>query len=264
MTDRLSFTALGTAVAPLSFFYFYYLAWTVKSGAIQSSSAIDALMLASMVARLAAMTLVPRLRRARSSIVIDVFSIDVLVAAALLAVYLALGARTPPAYLTGAALAWLPALLLAFPPYALYRLGAAMLEDSRLATVLPFSLGLFSMLVIPSEVATLSSSPSGLSGVSQLLLKVFLGEGSYASLLPKVTVAGGLLYVAAMLYIVSRAGLPRSRQSLLLMAMVGSLVTLGWSVLGSTLTEDTLYLFTLPGFAILGVIWWTTRGRREE
>jgi hypothetical protein len=260
LTDRLTFASLGMVVAPLSFFYFYYLAWTIKSGAILSASAIDAVVLAAMIARLAAVMAIPRLRRAKASIIVDIFSVEVLITASLIIFYIVLGERTYPALLTGIALAWLPALLLVVPPYAIYRFAVGMTESSKLAVVVPFGVGLFSMLVVPCEVATLSSGAQGLSGVSRLLLSVFIGQARYGYLLTEVTVAGLLLYVALVLHVISRQELGENRQYLLLLAVLGSTITLAWSAIGSALTNDTLLLFTVPGLAMLGAIWWSTRG----
>ncbi len=260
MTDRLTFASLGMVVGPLSFFYFYYLAWMIKSGAVLSASAIEVVVLVAMVARLAAVMALPRFRRAKASVIVDIFSVEVLVTAALIVLYLALGYRTFPGLLTDVALAWLPALLLVLPPYAIYRFAIGMTEGSRLAVVVPFGVGLFSMGVVPAEVATLSTSTQGLSGVSRLLLSVFTGQVRYGALLTEVTAAGLLLYVALVLHVTSREGFGENWQYLLILPVLGGLITLAWSAIGSVLTDDTLLIFTVPGLAILGAIWWSTRG----
>lgn len=261
MTDRLGFVSLGMLVAPLSFFYFYYLAWTVRSGAILSSSAVGGLVLGTMILRLAAVSAHPRLRRAKASIVVDIFSVEVLVAATLVVFLLVIGVHAFPAFVTEVALAWLPAVLLVLPPYALYRLAVALLENSRLSTIVPLAVGLFSVLVVPAEVATLSQSVAGLSGISRLLLEVFLGQARNEFLVPVVTVAGLLLFIALVLHVVSREEVGQGRLSLLLVAVLGSLATLAWSLLGSILTDNTLLLFAVPGLTLIGIIWWGTRGR---
>jgi hypothetical protein len=88
-----------------------------------------------------------------------------------------------------------------------------------------------------------------------------LGEARSSSLLPEVTFTGLLLYLALTFYVITRGETGTNRLAPLLVAVAGSLVALGWSVLGSFLTDDIFLLFAVPGLAILGVIWWTTRGR---
>jgi hypothetical protein len=261
LTDRLRLVSWGMLVAPLAFFYFYFLAWTIKSGAVPPTNVVEVVVLATMIARLAVVMTFDRLRRARASLIIDIFALEVLVIAALLVLYIAL--RTPVylSVLSEIALAWPAALLLVFPPFALYRFAVRMLEGANLSTVIPSAIGLFALLVIPAEVATIATGVQGLSGISRILLAVLLGEARSSSLLPEVTFTGLLLYLALTFYVITRGETGTNRLAPLLVAVAGSLVALGWSVLGSFLTDDIFLLFAVPGLAILGVIWWTTRGR---
>jgi hypothetical protein len=263
LTDRLRLVSWGMLVAPLAFFYFYFFAWALKSGEIPPTSAIEVAVLATMVARLSIVMSVDGLRRARASIIIDIFALEVLVIAALLVLYIAL--RTPVylSTLTAIALAWPAALLLVFPPFALYRFASRMLEGAKLSTVIPYAIGLFALLVIPAEVATLAATTRGLAGISRLLLAVLLGQARTATLQPEVTFTGLLLYLALTFYVITRGGSETGADGLapLLVAVAGSVVALSWAALGSFLTDDLFLLFAAPGLAIIGVIWWTTRGR---
>ena len=261
MTDRLRLVSWGMLVAPLAFFYFFFFAWTIKSGAVQQSNLVEAAVLTSMVVRLAVVMSSERLRRAKASLIIDIFALEVLVIAALIVLYVTLGSPEYLSLLTSIALAWPAALLLVLPPFALYRFAAKMLEGANLSTVIPSAIGLFALLVIPAEVAALGLSAQGLSGISRLLLAVLIGQVRSGYLLPEVTLTGFLLYVALTFYAITRRETDTDRLGPLLVAVVGSAVTLGWSVLGSLLTDDLFLLFAVPGLAILGTIWWTTRGR---
>jgi hypothetical protein len=261
MTDRLRLVSWGMLVAPLAFFYFYFFAWTIKSGAVPPSNVVEAAVLASMVARLAVVMSSERLRRAKASLIIDIFALEVLVIAALIVLYVTLGSPEYLSLLTSIALAWPAALLLVFPPFALYRFAVRMLEGANLSTVIPSAIGLFALLVIPAEVATLGARVQGLSGVSRLLLAVLLGQERSSYLLPEVTFTGFLLYLALTFYVITRREADANRLGPILVAVAGSVVALGWSVLGSLLTDDLFLLFAVPGLAILGAIWWTTRGR---
>jgi len=248
-------------VAPLAFFYFYFLAWTFKSGIIPPTNTVEAVVLGAMVARLAVVMAIPQLRRARASLIIDIFALEVLVIAALIVMYVAL--RTPVylTVLTSLALAWPAALLLVFPPFGLYRFAVRMLEGADLSTVIPSAIGLFALLVIPAEVAAVGVRVEGLAGVSKLLLSVLVGQTRSASLMPEVTFTGLMLYIALTFYVITRGDAAADRLAPLLVAVAGSVVALGWSGVGSLFTDDLTLLFALPGLAILGLIWWTTRGR---
>ncbi len=260
MSESLKLLSWGVLVAPLSFFYFYFFAWSIKSGAVPPTSLLEAVVLATMVLRLAAVLSVGRLRRAKVSLIVDIFAIEVLIIAGLLVVYILTRVPQYLSLLTSIALAWPAALLLVFPPFALYRFASSMLHRASLSSVIPSAIGLFALLVIPAEVATLTSSVGGLSGVSRLLLQVLLGQARSAALVPEITFTGLVLYLALTFYVITQ-GDGGGRLGALIVAVVGSVVALGWSALGSLLTEDLLLLFAVPGLAIIGLIWWTTRGR---
>jgi hypothetical protein len=261
LTDRLKVLSSWMLVAPLAFFYFYFLAWAFRSGAIPPSGTIETLVLGTMVLRLAVVMSVGRLRRAKVSLIIDIFALEVLLIAALLLLYIAL--RTPVylSTLTGVALAWPSALLIVIPIFALQRFTVRMQEGADFSAVIPSAVGLFVLLVIPAEVASLAPRVTGLSGVSRLLLQVLLGQLSSESLVPEVTITGLLLYLALTFYVITRGEAGTGRYEALVVAVAGSTAALGWSVIGSFLTDDLLLLFAAPGLAILGIIWWMTRGR---
>jgi hypothetical protein len=261
LTDRLRLVSWGMLVAPLAFFYFYFLAWTVKSGIIPATNTVEAVVLGAMVARLAVVMAIPRLRRARASLIIDVFALEVLVIAGLIVLYVAFRIPVYLSVLTSLALAWPAALLLVFPPFGLYRFAVRMLEGADLSAVVPSAIGLFALLVIPAEVAAAGVRVEGLAGVSKLLLSVLVGQTKTASLMPEVTFTGLLLYIALTFYVVTRSEAATDRMAPLLVAVAGSVVALSWSEVGTLLTDDLALLFAVPGLAILGLIWWTTRGR---
>ncbi len=260
MSESLKLLSWGVLVAPLSFFYFYFFAWSIKSGAVPPTSMLEAIVLATMVLRLAAVLSVGRLRHAKVSLIVDIFALEVLIIAGLLVVYILTRVPEYLSLLTSIALAWPAALLLVFPPFALYRFASSMLHRASLSSVIPSAIGLFALLVIPAEVATLTSSVEGLSGVSRLLLQVLLGQARSAALVPEITFTGLVLYLALTFYVITQ-GDGGDWFGALIIAVAGSVVALGWSALGSLLTEDLLLLFAVPGLAIIGLIWWTTRGR---
>jgi len=251
----------GILVGPLAFFYFYFLAWTIKTGAVPPTSLVESVVLATMVLRLGMVMSVGRLRRARISVIIDIFALDVLVVVAILVLYVLLRVPAYFSLLSSIVLAWPTCLLLVFPPYALYRFAARMLEGAGLSAIIPSAIGLFALLVLPAEVASIGAQVQGLSGVSRLLLQVLIGQARSSYLLPEITVTGFLLYLALTLYAITRGEADAHRLGPLVVAVAGSLVALGWSVLGSFFTDDVFLLFAVPGLAILGAVWWATRGR---
>ena len=262
MTDRLRLVSWGMLVAPLAFFYFYFLVWSVRSGAVPPTSLIEAVVLAAMVLRLAVLMSFKRLRQARLSLVIDVFALEVLVVAALLVLYIASGTSVYLSLLTSLALAWPAALLLVFPVFALYRFAVQHAGGFQ-----PFH----RHTLRHRALCTVGDSRRGREPGCQrsgsrrylalLLLGVLLGQERSAYLLPEVTFTGLLLYLALTFYVINSGTTGTDKLAPLLLAVAGSLVALGWSVVGSFLTDDLFLLFAAPGFVILGVIWWTTRGR---
>jgi hypothetical protein len=261
MSESLKLLSWGVLVAPLSFFYFYFFAWSIKSGAVPPTSLLEDVVLVTMVLRLAVVMSVGRLRRAKVSLIVDIFALEVLVIAGLLVVYILTRVPGYLSLLSSVALAWPAAVLLVFPPFALYRFASSMLHRANLSSVIPSAIGLFALLVIPAEVATLTSSVDGLSGVSRLLLQVLLGQARTAALVPEITFTGLLLYLALTFYVITQGEDRGGGVGALVVAVVGSVVALSWSVVGSLLTDDLLLLFAVPGLVIVGLIWWTTRGR---
>jgi hypothetical protein len=249
-------------VAPLAFFYFYFFAWTIKDGSVPPSNPVEAIILATMTVRLVAMLSVRRLRQAKASLIVDVFAADVLVIAALLAFFAVTRATVYMSVLTTYATAWPTALLLVFPPFAMYRFASRMLAGAGLSNVVPSAIGLFALLVIPAEVATLQTRVQSLGATSHLLLSVLLGQAESTVLLPEITFTGFLFFFALTLYAVTRDEASAGRSGPLTVAIAGSLVALGWSEAGAYLTDDLFLLFAVPGLTIIGIIWWTTRGHQ--
>ncbi len=261
MKDPLRFSSWGLLVAPLAFFYFYFVAWAIKSGAVPPTSEIEKVVLVAMVLRLFVVMGVKRLRSGRIWLVIDIFALEVLLVAGMLVVYLLTRQSIYLSTLTSVALAWPAALLLVLPAFGLYKFAVALMHHAGFTTVIPSAIGLFTMLLIPAEVATLQVKISGLAAISRLLLQVLIGEARSSALAPEVLITGLLLYLALTFYVVTYEGGGQGRLAPLIIAVAGSVAALCWSEVGSFFTDDLLLLFAVPGLTILGIIWWTTRGR---
>jgi hypothetical protein len=246
-------------VAPLVFLYSYFIAWMVRHGGLPPATAFEWLVLSTMLARLGAVLFIPRLRRAKTSLIVDIFALDVLLVAILLLVY---EATRVPAYLaavTDLTQAWPAALLVVISPFAIYRLAVRMFEGGSLKVMLPGAVTLFVVLLVPAELASAQLPADGLSGVSRLILAMILGQIQPGSLVPEVTLCGLVLYLALSFYVVTVSGSSGGRLAPLVTAVVGSTTALGWLAVGSLVTTNLFLLFGAPGLAVLGVIWWKTR-----
>jgi hypothetical protein len=260
MTDRLRTASWAMLIAPLAFFYFYFIAWSVKSGAVPPKNEIEAIVLAAMMLRLTVVMSVKRLRSGKIWQIIDIFALEVLVIAGMLVVYVLTREPVYLSTLAAIAYAWPGALLLVFPAYGLYKFSVALVERASVYTVIPTAIGLFSMLLIPAEVATMATSVQGLSSISLLLLKVIIGQATSAVLGPEAMFAGFLIFLALTFYVTTQDEGADARWPALVIAAIGSVLALGWSELGSIFTDDLLLLFAVPGLAIIGLVWWVTRG----
>ena len=260
MTDLLRFASWGMLIGPLAFFYFYFVDWAVKTGAVPPATNVESIILVTMVLRLCLIMSFRTLRRGKVWVVVDIFSLEVLFTAVLLFLFIFTRTQVYFTTLTSVTEAWPAALLLVVPAFALYRFGAAVVERARLSMVIPAAIGMLALLLIPAQAATTSANPGSLAGISRLLLSVILGLGKPQTLVQETTVAGFLLYLGLMFYVVTTEDDGQNRSAALAVAAAGSLTALGWSVAGSWLTNDMVLLFVVPGVAILAIIWGSTRG----
>lgn len=265
MTDSLKYLSWGLLVAPLAFFYFYFIDWAFKTGALPPTGTVETVIMSTMVLRLLVIMSVKRLRRGRIWVVIDIFALEIIFTAVLLILYIF--TRVPLYFTILAAVtqAWPSALMLVIPAFALYRFGLAVVGRGRLSLVLPGAVSLFVLLLIPAEAAARAPAfeVQTLSSISHLMLQVLLGFGSrQGALMPEVTLSGLLLYLGLTFYVITTGDAGQSRAGSLALAIGGSVIALGWTEVGAYVTDDLFFLFVIPGLVILGLIWGATRGRR--
>ena len=76
-------------------------------------------------------------------------------------------------------------------------------------------------------------------------------------------VASALLYVGLIAYVASgrEPGSTTNSSSVLLLALLGTLTSLAWTLRLVTFTRDTLLLFAAPTLLTVTVVWWFARAR---
>jgi hypothetical protein len=257
-------TAFLTAitVTALSYLYLQFI-WVVVDEFLPSVTTVGEIVIGAQMVRVAAVVLWPRLRRASSLIVAEVFCLEVITLPFLaLASYL----TGDPAYsslLIQVFVSWVAALMVVSPSVMILRYAKSMYHRAKLSTFLPASAFVFGVLVSLLGVQTTGPSSDGL----RELLMSFLGTtaltsrsgGNFTSSI-SVAVCSVAVFFAVALY---SAGVGEEKVALrspaLLLALAGMLAAMGWGAGASLLGSNAILIFTAPTAAIGGTLWWLTR-----
>jgi hypothetical protein len=253
------------SMLPLSYLYVSFLYWLSLNPRFLPVGPVEEAVLVTQLLRALVVFTVPRYRRGLGLGTIgSVFAWELPVAAILLVLAIASGdAYGLSSLATQVFGAWAPSFLIAFLPLAIYKVASKMLDRSApLAVSLP-SLSLLLVALVVLVSATDSTTPgTGLMGVSRLLFATLLGSGISSSTPLPASVAATVIAVAVVVYGVSQGReAPAMRMLSLVFAAAGIAATIFWALLVSSFTVSSALAFAVPALALLGMIWWITRGR---
>lgn len=260
MSGRLASLLAAALTLPLAYLYLSFLTWLVVGVTFLPSNAVQAAVVVTAAIRVVVILSIKRLRKGEFILVIDILSLEILCLPILALTYFILHTSWLPAVITQIAFTWPLALLLVFPVFAIYKIATLARDGSSLSTVLPSAAAMFVLLAVLESATKLAPQGSGLAGLSVTLASAMVGGVASAVALPGVALAGVVLYVALMVYAASRSR-PEgaSWNPMLLLAVIGTLVALGWSALASGFTGLAVLALGVPAAAILAAIWVVTR-----
>lgn len=262
MSVRLmSVLAAGLAV-PLLYLYLSFLLSLTSGATLLPDNLLESFIVATAVLRLVVILSFKRFRRAGTITIVDILSLEVLFIPFLALAYAFLGDPIFTTAIREVLSAWPFGLALVVPIFGVYKLSSLMRESARLTVVLPPATALFALLALLESATTLKPQAPGLAGFLQIMASSFSGGVASGTALPGVAVTGIVLYVVLMVYASARGrDDPTSWNLTLLLAVVGTLVTLGWALVAPEITDSAALAFGVPGLGLIAIVWWFARAR---
>jgi len=262
MTSRVTWLFVLGSILPLLYIYLSFLNWYYHNPRFYPATTIEMTILATQVLRLLVVLAVPRFRRAKFLVVLDVFTLEILFVPALVVLTLVEGGLTYIAYAGQIIWAWPPAFMMVFIPFAIYKLGAKVRQVPPVSLTIPAAVSIFVPLTYLAIATTTYTQFDGLMGISKLLLAAIFGSILKPSVPAEVSTAGVSLYLVLIVYAVSQGReAPPGRSGLLAFAVVGTVAAIGWETAARTFTGGEVLVFGVPALALAGVIWGVTRAR---
>lgn len=261
MISRANALLAFTLAAPLVYLYLTFLSWLVTNRVIQGANYIEVSILVAQLIRLVVVLSVRSLRMASIALLWNIFSLEAFSFVAVTALYLWSGNSYLITVFLTIVGAWPAALLCVVPVYVIYRLTYCVWSDRRLLSVIPAAVTLFTLLAFVTYALSSQPAPHGLGGLSSLLLSA-LRQTHTIELSPQVVLAGVPLYLSLLTYAtIQDAGLSARRNSVLLLAALGTLVAIGLAIFAAYISSNPAPVFGVPAALLVSVMWWMTRAR---
>jgi len=259
-------TAAVAVCGAIVYAYLEFLAGCISNGYLPQTT-FETGMVALQLAKLPAVLGVSRLRKAGLALTFDIFAVEMLFLPVLGLLYVWLGERFFLTLLGYIFTTWPLAAMLVLPIYTTYWLGRTSLRGGSLSSVLPFASSQFGFFIFLWEVSNTVGTNQGLAGFFHQLVGVLGSRTKIAANLLATNegaiVASALLYVGLIAYVASgrEPGSTTNSSSVLLLALLGTLTSLAWTLGLVTFTRDTLLLFAAPTLLTVTVVWWFARAR---
>ena len=254
----------ATAAASLAYLYMQFI-WVVVVYFLPSVTVVGEVIIVTMMARVGAVVLWPRLLRASPVLTADLLSLEALALPFLAVLGYLTGDAAVWSLLTQVFVSWIAAVLVVAPSVMIIRYARSMYSGAKLSSFLPASAFLFGLMV--SLLGVQRSAASG-GGLKDLLGSFFggaalLGSSGASFSSPGVVAATVAVFFAVALYSigVGDATVP-VRSSSLLLALVGILAAIAWGVGVSFFAASAILVFTVPTGAIGAALWWLTREKK--
>ncbi len=258
-------TAVSVA---LLYVYVEFIGAAISNGYLPQND-LEVTILAIQLAKLLAIFALPRLRRAGSPLIFDIFGIDLLILPVLTLLYLGVG---DPIFVRAIVnfIAIQPvAVALVIPIYMIYSSARWLLQGGPLSTILPFASLAFGTLLFLWGAASTTGQAGGLSGLFRIGTNLLVGRASFSPDALSSLTSGGGLASGALLYLglIGYAVIDRDSRSVtslagvLLLAILGTLLGVGWTGGLSLITRDALIVLMGPTIAIVGLLWLFSRAK---
>jgi hypothetical protein len=259
---RVNSTTVLASVSGLSLTVLYLAAVTrgVITGAIFPSTPVEQVILGTLFARLVVIAAVPKLRNSTSG-ALNILSAEVLLLPVLVLVSFL---SADPAYLQlirGIFFAWPAAFMVVSPLYTIPKLVRRVSLGSSLSTVLPGWSSLFALLTF-LDLGLGNPTPGiGLSDVTKFALLSAVGTMSSVAIPTEMIVTGVVALAAMVLYSLRRDSTVPFNDSILAVALVGTLIALTWGIVATNVTSSAQLVLGVPALTFIGLIWGLSRGR---
>ncbi len=261
MSSRANAVLAFTMAAPLVYLYLVLLSWLVGNSVIPGANYIEVTIFVTQLIRLVIVLSVRRLRMASIALIWNIFSLEAFSFVAVAALYLWSGNPYLITVFLTIIAAWPAAALCVVPIYVISRLTYCVWDDRRLLSVVPAAVALFTLLAFATYSVGLQAAPHGLSGLSSLLLSALTRTHSIG-ITPEVILAGVPLYLSLLTYSMTQgAGASARRNSVLLLAALGTLIAISLATFASYLAAYPAPIFGVPGGILVTIMWWMTRAR---
>jgi hypothetical protein len=119
---------------------------------------------------------------------------------------------------------------------------------------------LFAVLALVLSATKQTTTITGLTGMTKLVLSTLTQGATVAAADPIVLVAGAVLYLGLIVYSTMGAeGAPPVGDLLLVFSAVGSALALLWGLVVSEFTADTFLIFGAPSIVLIAIMWLGSR-----
>jgi hypothetical protein len=250
------------SVSGLSLTVIYLSALTrgVITGALFPATPVEQAILGSLLVRLIIIIAVPRLRNSTSG-ALNIMSAEVLLLPVLVLVSFLTADQVYSQLIRGIFFAWPAAFMVVSPLYTIPKLVRRISLGSSLSTVLPALTSLFALLTF-LDLGLGNSTPGiGLSDVTKFALLSAVGTASPLAIPTEMIVTGVVALAAMVFYSLRRDSTIPFTDSVLAVALVGTLIALTWGVVATNVTPSAQLVLGVPALTFIGLIWGLSRGR---
>jgi hypothetical protein len=244
----------------LTVLYLAALTRGVITGAVFPATPIEQAILGTLFARLVVILAVPRLRNSTSG-ALNIMSAEVLLLPVLVFVSFLTSDPLYSQLIRGIFFAWPAAFMVVSPLYTIPKLVRRISLGASLATVLPALTSLFALLTF-LDIGLGNNTPGiGLSDVTKFALLSAVGTASPLAITAEMIVTGVVALAAMVLYSLRRDSTVPFNDSILAVALVGTLIALTWGIVATNVTSSAQLVLGVPALTFIGLIWGLSRGR---
>jgi len=253
------------AGAALLVLYGNFVAVFVGAGLLAGATGLEIGIFVLQFLKMAAVVSVKRLRNFPSVNIVDIVGGELVVLLPGLVISdFVFGVQSAPSLMVQILLAWIAGVAVFGTPFAVYRLGRAMIRGEVLLAVLPSAVFLSELMILLVAGANAAASSSlGLPGLSRAILLVGTGVGAVGAQVSGLMVIPPLvlLYVSLLLYALAPgdATKPAGLRGLAAAALLATAVTYICAYAAVSFSVSLTYVVLPSALVSSSVIWWAAR-----